>query len=68
MRDFIKQLPEDFKIDEKLLDNVDVTVSGAQALVDDYFSDIDYDPDLLYDRDFINDNEIDLIFNRIIDD
>ncbi len=67
VEDYTAMLPEDIKIEKDFLDNVDISINGAGALVDDYFADIDYDPELLYDRDFVdNDDEIDLIFNRTI--
>lgn len=67
MEDYNAMLPEDIKIEKDFLDNVDISINGAGALVDDYFADIDYDPELLYDRDFVgDDDEIDLIFNRTI--
>lgn len=66
VKDYIDMLPDDIKIDKKILDDIDISVNGAGALVDDYFADVDYDPELLYDRDFGDNDEIDLIFNRNI--
>lgn len=65
VRDYLDKLPPDMIIDKKLED-IDITINGAKALVDEYFTDFDYDPEMYYDRDFVETNEIDLIFDRPI--
>ena len=64
VRACIAQLPEDLKINDVFINNLNVSVSGASELFDEYFDDIDYDPELYYDDEDDTLDEIYSIFER----
>ena len=61
--DILKGLPSDIIIDKEFLNQINVSVTGADTLVRNYLQDDYYDDDYRYEQEFIYD-ELDYIFNR----
>lgn len=57
----IHTLPDYIQVDDDFIDNLDISIYGAEEYINDYMCESKYDPELMYDRDFGVD-EIDLIF------